>query len=74
MKMETVWRIDADRLMRWMLLLPTGALIITLLLTLLFNFEQSIMTHCKQVDFYLFITIAVIDFSSWVDNTVDART
>jgi len=49
--METVWRIEVDRLAkRWLLPLPAGALIICIIVSLLFNFEQSTYTHCKEVE------------------------
>ena len=51
--METVWRIDADRLIRWILPLPTGAFIIAVVLSLLFHFEQSTATHCTEVTYLL---------------------
>jgi len=45
-----VWRVDVDRLIRWVMPLPTGAFIIAVVLSLIFHFEQSTATHCKEVE------------------------
>jgi len=48
--MDTVWRVSINRLVSLVLPLPTGAFIFCVLYSLMFNFEQSTGTHCKEVE------------------------